>query len=147
MVVLTCPTNIKHDFPKPNETHAIVIMDIDVWNENRASMYRGKDMFWRKKAPNLKVHNKQTQSAMSPWAEWMNEIKRCLLLRMFSSRWVIEPSTLSVPSDSSLWWIAATQKSEWISTVEHCERQKCRESWKECWKKNGGGKRIILENG
>lgn len=25
---------------------------------------------------------------------------------MFSSRWVIDPSTFSVPSDSSLWWIA-----------------------------------------
>ncbi len=29
-----------------------------------------------------------------------------LLLRTFSSRWVIEPSTFSVPSDSSFWWIA-----------------------------------------
>lgn len=35
-----------------------------------------------------------------------------LLLRTFSSRWVIEPSTFSVPSDSSFWWIARQRKKE-----------------------------------
>lgn len=50
-------------------------------------------------------------------------MRRFLLLRMFSNRWVMDPSTLSVPSDSSLWWMAVTQKSELISTVKDCDRK------------------------
>lgn len=43
---------------------------------------------------------------------------------MFSSRWVIDPSTLSVPSDSSFWWIAATQKLLLIYFVKaQCENK------------------------
>lgn len=37
-----------------------------------------------------------------------------LLLRTFSSRWVIEPSTFSVPSDSSFWWIARQREKKKI---------------------------------
>lgn len=48
-------------------------------------------------------------------------MKGCLLLRMFSSRCVIDPSTLSVPSDSNLWWIAGTKNSEFFSDVKDCD--------------------------
>lgn len=61
--------------------------------------------------------------------------KRCLRLRMFSSRWVIDPSTLSVPSDSSFWWIAATQTSLLLllvlnNTFQHdCRPWKPQNKW------------------
>lgn len=50
---------------------------------------------------------------------WIGLTKPCLLLRMFSSRCVIDPSTLSVPSDSSLWWIAGkTCNFGWTFTLK-----------------------------
>lgn len=89
----------------------------------------------------------QTQSALSLWVGLL--MKRRLLLRMFSSRWVIDPSTFSVPSDSSLWWIAATQKSElnlyckrlwWTEILCNSVKSNLRN---ECWggKRKNSGKR------
>lgn len=68
---------------------------------------------------------------------------------MFSSRWVIDPSTFSVPSDSSLWWIAATQKSELICTVKDCDGQKyCVIQWNQILEMNVEvEKEKIVENG
>lgn len=45
-----------------------------------------------------------------------------LLLRTFSNRCVIEPSTFSVPSDSSFWWIAVNERKVDISFVDYATR-------------------------
>lgn len=84
---------------------------------------------------NTRTHRNTPRSAWNVWLWWSKEnayatlilnlaaLCNCvrfwpcvwfyvLLLRTFSSRWVIEPSTFSVPSDSSFWWIARQRKKE-----------------------------------